>query len=210
MKDPRLIAVEISIALLYEVPDKFLKGINLKGLKSKVQRIVYSFMTLEDLKEQGLLDSISMEGKILLNKWIELKNRSRRPGDFLNAAKVRFASLILANLPARVGREPKLYSGVDCFWGTIIKVEPFDHLRATLVDAKERFSIVTNMNVKEKDVLAFAILPPRRFNEYVSEGMFIEAKPNGVSGEQAVPTDRGKGAIESILREEAARLKIRI
>jgi len=167
-------------------------------------------MTLEDLKEQGMLDPIGMEGKILLNKWVELKDRSRKPGDFLNAAKVRFAGLTLANLPARVGREPMLYNGVDCFWGTIIKVEPFNHLKATLVDAKERFDIVTNMDVKENDVLAFAILPPRRFGNYVSEGMFIEAEPKGTSGEQATPTDKGRGAIESVLREEAARLKVRI
>ncbi len=210
MKDPRLITVEISIALLHEVPEKLLRGIDLKGLRSKVQRIVYSFMTLEDLKEQGMLDPIGMEGKILLNKWVELKDRSRKPGDFLNAAKVRFAGLTLANLPARVGREPMLYNGADCFWGTIIKVEPFNHLKATLVDAKERFDIVTNMDVKENDVLAFAILPPRRFGNYVSEGMFIEAEPKRTSGEQATPTDKGRGAIESVLREEAARLKVRI
>ncbi len=210
MKDPRLIAVEISIALLYELPDKLLEGVDMKRLKSIVQRTIYSFMTLEDLKEQGILDSISMEGKIFLNKWVKLKDMNRKPRDLLNAANIRFAGLSLANLPARVGREPKLYSGVDCFWGTIIKVGPFNHLRATLTDAKERFSIVTNMNVKEKDVMAFAILPPRRFGDYVSEGMFIEAESKGISGEQAVPTSRGKGAIESVLREEAARLKIRI
>ncbi len=210
MKDPRLIAAEISIALLQEVPDKMLKGIDLRKMRSEVQELVYSFMSLEDLEEQGMLNSVKTNGTLLLNKWVELKKVARKPGDFFNAAKIRFAGLILANLPNRVGREPRLYNGVDCFWGTIVKVEPFDSLRATLVDAKERFDIVTNMRVKERDLMAFAILPPRRFGKHISEGMFIEAELEGISGEQAIPTSKGKGAIESILREEAARLKIKI
>ncbi len=210
MKDPRLVTAEIAIALLQEVPDKVMKGIDLRKLRSEVQELVYSFMSLEDLDEQGMLNSIKTNGILLLNRWSELKKVTRKPGDLLNVAKIRFAGLTLANLPNRIGREPRLYSGVDCFWGTIVKVEPFDSLRDTLVDAKERFDIVTNMGVKERDLVAFAVLPPRRFGKHISEGMFIEAEPKGISGEQAIPTSKGKGAIESILREEAARLKIKI
>ncbi len=210
MKDPRLVPVEIAIALLQEVPEKLLRGIDVKAIKREARMLVYSFMSLEELVDQGMLDSLEDEGRSLLDKWRKLREESRSPRDLLNAARVRFAGMIFSGLPKRVGREPNLYSGVDCLWGTVVDVKPFDGLRATVVDSGERFDIVTNLEVEEEDLMALAILPPRRFGSYVSEGMFIDAQGEGASGKPAIPTDKGKGAIEAVLREEASRLKIKI
>ncbi|MDK2372856.1 MAG: hypothetical protein QI197_05705 [Candidatus Korarchaeota archaeon] len=210
MKDPRLVPVEIAVMLLQEVPQKLLRGVDLKQIRAEAQTIVYSFMSLEDLAEQGMLDGLVAKGRELASVWKELRERARSPSDALNAAKVRFAAITLEGLPNRVGREQRLYSGIDSFWGTVISVKSFDGLRATVVDAGERFDVVTNLQVKEEETMAFAILPPKRFDSHVSEGMFIEAEGEGKSGQPAVPTERGKGAIEAILREEAARLRIKI
>ncbi|GEM_PF-1659223 len=210
MKDPRLVPVEIAVMLLQEVPQKALRGVDLKQIRAEAQTLVYSFMSLEDLAEQGMLDGLVAKGKELHSVWRELRERARSPSDALNAAKVRFAAITLEGLPNRVGREQRLYSGVDSLWGTIVSIKPFDGLRATVVDAGERFNVVTNLQVREGDVVAFAVLPPKRFGSYVSEGMFIEAEGEGRSGQPAVPTEKGKGSIEAVLREEAARLKVKI
>ncbi len=210
MKDPRLVPVEIAVMLLQEVPQKLLRGVDLKQIRSEAQTLVYSFMSLEDLAEQGMLDGLVAKGRELSSVWRELRERARSPSDALNAAKVRFAAITLESLPNRVGREQRLYSGVDSLWGTIVSVKPFDGLRATVVDAGERFDVVTNLQVREEEAAAFAILPPRRFDSHVSEGMFIEAEGEGRTGQPAVPTEKGKGAIEAVLREEAARLKVKI
>ncbi len=210
MKDPRLVPVEIAVMLLQEIPQKMLRGVDLKGIKAEAQTLVYSFMTLEDLADQGMLEALASKGRELIPVWRDLRAKAKSPSEALNAAKVRFAAITLTGLPNRVGREPRLYSGVDSLWGTIVSVKPFDGLRATVVDAGERFDVVTNLQAREEEIVAFAILPPRRFDSYVSEGMFIEAEGEGRSGQPAVPTERGKGAIEAVLREEASRLKIRV
>lgn len=210
MKDPRLVPVEIAVMLLQEVPQKLLRGVDLKQIRSEAQTLVYSFMSLEDLAEQGMLDGLVAKGRKLSSVWRELRERAKSPSDALNAAKVRFAAITLEGLPNRVGREQRLYSGVDSLWGTIVSVKPFDGLRTTVVDAGERFDVVTNLQVREEETMAFAILPPKRFDSHVSEGMFIEAEGGGKAGQPAVPTERGKGAIEAVLREEAARLKVKI
>lgn len=209
MKDPRLVVVEIALANLREVPQKALREFNLRGLASEVQMVVYSFLSLEDLEASGMLLSIEEAGKELREIWLSFRDYCSTPADLLNAAKIRFASIILSNLGGRVGRERRLYSGTDCFWGTVVSSEEFDGLRATVVDAVERYDIVTSMDVKGGR-LAFAVLPPRRFGKHVSEGMFIEAEGSGRPGELALPTERGKGAIESVLREEAARLGLKL
>jgi len=210
LKDPRLVPVEIAVLLLQEVPQKLLRGIDVRQIRAEAQTLVYSFMSLEDLANQGMLDGLVTKGRELDSLWRELRERAKSPSDVLNAAKVRFAAITLMGLPNRVGRESRLYSGVDAFWGTIVSVKPFNGLRATVVDAGERFEVVTNLQVREEEVKAFAILPPRRFDSHVSEGMFIEAEGEGKSGQPAIPSEKGKGAIEAVLREEAGRLKVRI
>ena len=55
MKDPRLVPVEIAIALLQEVPEKLLRGIDVKAIKSEARMLVYSFMSLEELADQALI-----------------------------------------------------------------------------------------------------------------------------------------------------------
>lgn len=209
MKDPRLLTVEIAVANLREVPVKLLKDFDLKALTSEVQSIVYSFLSLEELEDVGMLSRLEEAGKDLKRAWMDMRGSCSTPGDKLNAARVRFASSILSGIRRRVGREKRIYSGTDCFWGTILSFEEFDGLRITLVDAGERYEVVTNIDVKEGR-MPLAILPPRRFGRFVSEAMFIEAEGSGKPGEPAIPTEREKGAIESVLREEANRLGIKI
>ncbi len=210
MKDPRLVAVELAVALLQEVPPKMIRSIDLRRIRAEAQTLVYSFMSLEELAEQGMLDGLESRGRELMALWEKMRGSARTPADELNLAKIRFAARTLAGLRGRVGREPRLYSGVDSLWGTLVSVKPFDGLRATVVDAGERFDVVTNLEVDEGDVMAFAILPPRRFGPHVSEGMFIEAVGEARSGQPATPSERGKGSIEAVLREEASRLKIKL
>lgn len=210
MKDPRLIPVEIAIALIQEVPQRQLRGIDVRSLKAEAQTLAYSFMPLEELVDQGMLVSLINGGRKLLDLWKKLKDDTKTPSDFLAVAKVRFAGLTLSGLGSRVNREPKLHSGVDAYWGKIISVKKFEGLRATVVDAGDRFDVVTNLPVEEEQTMAFAVLPPRRFGNYISEAMFIDAEGDGRSGQLAKPSERGKGAIEAVLREEAARLKIKI
>lgn len=209
LKDPRLITVEVAVAGLKEVPAKLLKGFDLRSLASEVHSVVYSFLPLEELEEAGMLLRLEEIGRELRGVWLDAKELCSTPSDRLNAARVRFASSMLSGIRGRVGRERRIYSGTDCFWGTVISSEGFDDLRLTSVDAGERYEVVTNMDVRGGR-MPLALLPPRRFGRFVSEAMFIEAEGSGRPGEPAVPTERGKGAIESVLREEAARLGIRI
>lgn len=208
MKDPRLLAVEIAAAYLKEVPDKMIKGLDLRYVSSEVQRVVYSFLPLEELEANGMLEGIERIGEDLRGAWLQARGSCRSPNDFLNAARIRFASIIFSGLRKRIGREKRIYSGTDCFWGTILRSEGFDGLKALLIDARDRYDIVTNLDVRGR--VAFAILPPMRFDKFVSEGMLIEAEGQGDPGEPAKPTERGKGAIESVLREEAGKLNIKL
>ncbi len=210
MKDPRLAVAEIALALLNEVPQKMLKGINLKALSGEVKTLSYSFMSLEELNEQGMLGGLIDHGNKLKDVWNQWRERVRTPGERLALAKIRFASLIFGEIDKRVGRKAELFYGTDSYWGKLVDVKEFDGLRGTVVEAKERFEVVTNMNVSRGDVLAFAILPPKRFDDYVSEGMFFEAEGTGTPGSIPKPTERGAKSVESVLREEASRLNVKI
>ncbi len=210
MKDPRLAVAEIALGLLKEVPQKMIRSIDLKGLAAEVKTLSFSFMSLEELNDQGMLVGLVSYGQKLKEVWEEWKDRAKTPGDRLALAKVRFASIIFGGIQERVGRRAEIFYGTDSYWGRLVDVKEFNGLRKTVVEAKERFDVVTNMTVSRGDLLAFAILPPKRFGDYVSEGMFFEAEGEGQPGSVPIPTGRGAKSVESVLREEAARLNIKI
>ncbi len=210
MKDPRLVVAEIALGLLREVPQKLIRTIDLKGLSAEVKTLSFSFMSLEELNDQGMLTGLTNYGQKLREVWEGWKDRAKTPGDRLALAKVRFASIIFGEIQKRVGRKAELFYGTDSYWGRLVDVKEFNKLSKTVVEAKERFDVVTNMKVSRGDLLAFAILPPKRFDDYVSEGMFFEAEGEGQPGSTPVPTEKGAKSVESVLRDEAARLNVKI
>ncbi len=210
MKDPRVVVAEVAVELLKEVPQKFLRKIDLRTLSAEIKTLSFSFMSLEELSDQGMLENVTRFGDELKEVYLSWKDKAKAAGERLALSKVRFAHIILSNLPERVGRARELFYGTDSYWGKLIMVDEFNGLRDTLIESKGRFHVVTNLNVTEGDILAFAILPPRRFGDHISEGMFFEAEGEGRPGDQAIPTERGKRSVEAVLREEASRLNIKI
>jgi len=199
-KDYRLLVAEKSVELFLKTID----GANLKGkwnkkkvlqaagkMKSEIQTLYYSYISpselaetpqLTFLEEQGneILDALG--GELWYKQFLELANRDEKEKLEEALAKIKFFLNTISGLQSRLNlgeiKDPVI--GIDIKKGEILSVSKHpkaDKLLVCNVNLQERaITVVTNdLEVKEQNQVAVALLPPEVFMGITSEGMFLGA-----------------------------------
>jgi hypothetical protein len=198
--DYRLLVAEKSVELFLRT----VEGANLKGkwnkkqalqaarkMTSEIQTLYYSYLepaAMIETPQMGLLEDQGMEivealgGESWNRQFMELANREEKPKLEEALAKIKFFLNTISGLRDRIslGEIEDPVMGVDIKKGEILSVSKHpgaDQLLVCNVNLHERaITVVTNdLDVKEKNQVAVAMLPPEVFMGITSEGMFLGA-----------------------------------
>jgi len=198
--DYRLLVAEKSVELFLRT----VEGANLKGkwnkkqalqaarkMTSEIQTLYYSYLepsAMIETPQMSLLEDQGMEivealgGESWYRQFMELANREEKPKLEEALAKIKFFLNTISGLRDRISlgeiKDPVM--GVDIKKGEILSVSKHpeaDQLLVCNVNLHERaITVVTNdLNVREKNQVAVAMLPPEVFMGITSEGMFLGA-----------------------------------
>lgn len=199
-KDYRLLTAEKSVDLFLRT----LEGANLKGRWNKkqviqnardmvpeIQSLYYSYVEPADLAQMPKINSIKEKAnKIIENlggedwykHFLDLVNKDEKSKLEEAIAKMRFSLNIILNIDKRLALGPidDPIVAIDIKVGEIVSVgghPTADSLLVCNVNIKERaITVVTNdLDVKESNRVAIAMLPPTSFMGITSEGMFLGA-----------------------------------
>lgn len=146
---------------------------------SLVMTLKYSFLPPEQIVGSELLAKLSALADRMVSFVEERPLRPLSGRDRLNVAYVRWIGITLGGLSDRfrLGEDNLPEYAVDILG---VRVESASRLRgsrglwvANVTPGYEFFTVVTNLgDVRSGQVRAVAVLPPRMFNEVVSEAMF--------------------------------------
>ncbi|AUB57307.1 MULTISPECIES: tRNA-binding protein [Methanobacterium] len=198
--DYRLLVAEKSVELFM----RSVEGANLKGkwnkkqalqaarkMTSEIQTLYYSYLEpaamietpqISLLEDQGMEIVEALGGESWNLQFMELANREEKPKLEEALAKIKFFLNTISGLKDRISlgeiKDPVM--GVDIKKGEILSVSKHpeaDQLLVCNVNLHERaITVVTNdLDVKEKNQVAVALLPPEVFMGITSEGMFLGA-----------------------------------
>ena len=198
--DYRLLVAEKSVELFLRT----VEGANLKGkwnkkqalqaarkMTSEIQTLYYSYLEpavmietpqISLLEDQGMEIVEALGGESWNRQFMELANREEKPKLEEALAKIKFFLNTISGLRDRISlgeiKDPVM--GVDIKKGEILSVSKHpgaDQLLVCNVNLHERaITVVTNdLDVKEKNQVAVALLPPEVFMGITSEGMFLGA-----------------------------------
>ncbi|MBI5679950.1 MAG: tRNA-binding protein [Methanobacterium sp.] len=199
-KDYRLKAAEKSVDLFLRT----LEGANLKGRWNKkqviqnardmipeIQSLYYSYVEPAELAKMPQIVSIKEKANHIIenlggNDWykhfLELVSKDEKSKLEEAVAKIRFFLNIILNIDKRLALGPidDPIVAIDIHVGDIVSVgghPAADNLLVCNVNIKERaITVVTNdLDVKESNKVAVAMLPPTSFMGITSEGMFLGA-----------------------------------
>ncbi|NYB51484.1 MAG: tRNA-binding protein [Methanobacteriaceae archaeon] len=197
-KDYRLMVAEKSIELFIRT----IEGSTLKGkwnkkqalasagkMKSEIQTLYYSYISPAEMTETSqiaLMESQVQEivealgGESWHRQFLDLANRDEKEKLEESLSKIKFFINTISGLRARIslGEINDPVMGIDIKKGEILSVSKHPHADQLLVcnvNLQERaITVVTNdMEVKEKNQVAVALLPPEVFMGITSEGMFL-------------------------------------
>jgi len=154
-----------------------------------LQGLTYSYMEPEDLASSpevtGIREKVeeiveALGGEDWSRRFLEEASREEREKVEENIARVRFSLNTLGNLDRRLmlGKISDPVIAVDIIAGEVMSVgghPSADKLQVCNVNAGGRsIKVVTNdPDVREKDRVAVALLPPQNFMGVTSEGMFL-------------------------------------
>lgn len=198
--DYRLLVAEKSVELFM----RSVEGANLKGkwnkkqalqaarkMTSEIQTLYYSYLEpaamietpqISLLEDQGMEIVEALGGESWNRQFMELANREEKPKLEEAMAKIKFFLNTISGLKDRISlgeiKDPVM--GIDIKKGEILSVSKHpeaDQLLVCNVNLHERaITVVTNdLDVKEKNQVAVALLPPEVFMGITSEGMFLGA-----------------------------------
>ncbi len=198
--DYRLLVAEKSVELFL----RSVEGANLKGkwnkkqalqaarkMTSEIQTLYYSYLEpaaiietpqISLLEDQGMEIVEALGGESWNRQFMELANREEKPKLEEALAKIKFFLNTISGLSERLSlgeiKDPVM--GIDIKKGEILSVSKHpeaDQLLVCNVNLHERaITVVTNdLDVKEKNQVAVALLPPEVFMGITSEGMFLGA-----------------------------------
>lgn len=199
-KDYRLLVAEKSVDLFLRT----IEGANFKGkwnkkqalqaarkMTSEIQILYYSYLAPVDMAETPqiiLLEKQTSEitealgGESWAPQFMELASRDEREKLEEALARIKFFLNTISGLRVRLNlgeiKDPVL--GIDIKKGEILSVSQHpkaDQLMVCNVNLHERaITVVTNdLEVKEGNQVAVAMLPPEVFMGITSEGMFLGA-----------------------------------
>lgn len=199
-KDYRLLTAEKSIDLFLRT----LEGANLKGRWNKkqvvqnardmipeIQSLYYSYLEPVDLAQTPQIASIKQKAEAIIenlggDSWykhfFDLVSKDEKSKLEESIAKMRFSLNIISNIDKRLALGPidDPIVAIDIKVGEVVSVgghPTADSLLVCNVNIKERaITVVTNdLDVKESNNVAVAMLPPTSFMGITSEGMFLGA-----------------------------------
>lgn len=199
-KDYRLLTAEKSIDLFLRT----LEGANLKGRWNKkqvvqnardmvpeIQSLYYSYLEPADLAQTPQIVSIKEKAEVIIENlggvdwykhFLDLVSKDEKSKLEESIAKMRFSLNIILNIDKRLalGHIDDPIVAIDIKVGEVVSVgghPTADSLLVCNVNIKERaITVVTNdLEVKESNRVAIAMLPPTSFMGITSEGMFLGA-----------------------------------
>ncbi|BDZ66673.1 tRNA-binding protein [Methanobacterium ferruginis] len=199
-KDYRLLVAEKSVELFLRT----IEGANFKGkwnkkqalqaarkMTSEIQTLYYSYLTPGEMAETpqiALLEDNGREitealgGDAWYRNFLELASRDEKEKLEEALAKIKFFLNTISGLRDRLSlgeiKDPVM--GIDIKKGEILSVSKHPHADQLLVcnvNLQERaITVATNdLEVKEGNQVAVAMLPPEVFMGITSEGMFLGA-----------------------------------
>ncbi len=181
-----------------------------------VKRMRFSFMPpslLARSEEASRLRELARRLVEVLapREWVERlrgDQRARMP-----LAQVRYAARTLYTLPARLAlgdeNEPLYAVDIECVRVvTVSRIRGADRLYVTKAQGALPYTIVTNLqDVKQGEVRAAAILPPREFHGYISEAMYCSRPLEGCEPGRRPPLEAvERGEVARIVYEIASRV----
>ena len=197
--DYRLLVCEKSVDLFLRT----IEGANLKGRWNKrdvrqiardmipeIQSMYYSYVEPADLAKMPQIESLKEKaGKIIENfggeKWyshfLDMVNKEEKVKLEEAIAKIRFFLDTVLNLDKRLALGPidDPIVAIDIKVGEIVSAGEHpnaDSLMVCNVNIKRVITVVTNdLEVKESNMVAVAMLPPTSCMGITSEGMFLGA-----------------------------------
>ncbi|HOI77887.1 MAG TPA: tRNA-binding protein [Methanofastidiosum sp.] len=148
------------------------------SMKSDIMAIKFSYAEKEDISEitKPIREKISKLQSALGEGWssnfLSNSRKENKTSTKMGIAKIIFSMNTLYFIDKRIKLDNKY--GVDTLVGKILSVSKVsDSLLICNVDIKRAITVLTNdMSIKDGDIVAVSILPPREFYGQVSEGMF--------------------------------------
>ncbi|MGL4669504.1 MAG: tRNA-binding protein [Methanobacteriaceae archaeon] len=199
-KDYRLLVAEKSIDLfLKAITSGSFKGHWKKNeskniieeLRRDFKSISYSYLEIDDLIKSSQIDDIEEKHRRLVDalggeEWSRLFHDKAKREELAkveeNTAKVKFFLNILSGLRGRLATGAILdpIVGIDIVVGEIMSVSKHPNAENLMITnvkvADKAVKVITNdLEVKEGNSVAIAMLPPSTFMGITSEGMFLGA-----------------------------------
>ncbi len=172
----------------------------IRNMQSEMQIVKYCYLSPEEILE---LDNF----KVLIEKARKLREVLKKAEKDYNYRLADYWLEYIAHLPKLMerGEISKPWEAIRFFSGEITSRKGFDSLWLCTVDCGFRMDVVTNSEeFKPNTYAVVAYLPPRRFGDVVSEGMFVKAsleKKGELDIEEIRSIADALGEVESILIE---------
>lgn len=165
------------------------------SMKSDIMAIKFSYVEKDSISEitAPIKDKITKLQSALGEGWssnfLSNAKKENKTTTKMAIGRIIFSMNTLYFLDRRLKQDNKY--GVDTFVGKVLSVsKASDSLLICNVDIKRAITVLTNdMTIKDGDVVAVSILPPKEFYGQVSEGMFC-----GINGVLRIQGEIGASA----------------
>lgn len=167
----------------------------IEEIATNLQIVKYSYMPAEEvakLEEQKKIAELASK----LRKEVQQNDLAGITADYWLEYIEKLPELM------KRGEIAKIYEAVRFFAGEVISKRKIDRLWLCLVDCGFKLEVITNSEALTSGKRIVAYLPPRKFGEIVSRGMFVDAtidKKGELSIEEIRRISRALGEVESIL-----------
>lgn len=168
---------------------------NLGEIEANLQVVKYIYMPAEEVaKLEELLKISEMASKL---------RKDIQQNDF-NGITAHYWLEYLEKLPELMkrGEIQKVYEAIRFFSGDVVSKRKIGNLWLCIVDCGFKIEVITNTEDLAKGNRVVSYLPPRKFGDFVSRGMFVDASL-GKKGELGIDEIRkiskSLGEVESLL-----------
>ena len=224
-RDYRLLVAEYAVMLLDDVirsrripaPIDWVRASELvREARGLVKRMRFSFLPPRMLAVSGEARRLQELSKMLVEvlaprEWVERLRGDRRAR--LPLAQVKWATRTLYTLPARLAlgdeNEPLYAVDVECVRVVSVRrLEGSRNLWLTKAQGRLGYTIVTNIEgVRQGEVRAATILPPREFYGHVSEAMYCSGVLEGCEPGSRPPLSViDRGGVGAVIDEMVRRV----
>lgn len=164
-------------------------------IETNLQVVKYSYMPAEEVaKLEELLAIADIASKM---------RKEIQQNDF-NGITAEYWLEYIEMLPELMkrGEIQKIFEAIRFFSGDVVSKRKIGNLWLCLVDCGFKLEVVTNSEELAKGNRVVSYLPPRKFGDFVSRGMFVDVsigKKGELSIEEIRKISKSLGEVESIL-----------